>query len=107
MGFISWIRKWWFGKETTDYSTSGGFEVIVRPDIPKEKEFPKAKRYIIHTAEGGKFCCKGQKAVADTLEALYNCGIDRNRIHNAMMHHKGRIVIDNKYIATVKCKKEK
>ena len=107
MRFISWIRKWLCGEETVDHTTAEEFRFIIKPDVPKEKEFPKAKRYIIHTAEGGKFCCKGQKAVADTLETLYSCGINRDKVHNALVHHKGKIIVNNKYIATIKYKKEK
>ena len=89
MGFISWIHRWLCHKET------------------KGTEFPKAKGYIIYTAEGGRFECVSQYVAATTLESLYNNGIKRSNIRYALTHKNGDLFKNKRYIATIKYKKEK
>ena len=89
MGFISLIRKWLCGNDT------------------KGREFPKARGYVIHTADGGRFECVSQYVTATTLESLYNKGIKRSDICYALTHKNGVLLKNKQYIATIKYKKEK
>jgi hypothetical protein len=101
MIFISWFNKF-FGKiyDARKHYVNTKAHTVIR-------SFPKARGYIVNTAEGGRFECVSQYTVADTLEALYNKDIRRGDIAYALTHKGGILVKDSQYIATIKYKKEK
>ena len=101
MVFISWLSKF-FGKmyDARKHDVNTKAHMVIR-------SFPKARGYIVNTADGGRFECVSQYTTADTLEVLYNKDIRRGDISYALSHKGGILVKYGQYIATIKYKKEK